>query len=244
MGNGKKVFAACAIGGGAGAFLGHQLFYPSGWSLLLGFLFGGLVSYLAYDFKGFLTAIPQVWRETVDEIGNLVPVFAIAAIVASNTLVVIGVGVLNFSAETTDFLRSMLAIILVAGMMTNIFRIIIEDEKSNVQNSLQTKSISVIKWLNPFTNLFVGVPYLIFVIGKGVVFLLALLPRFIWNVFVLIHSELRLLCLLDGGLGAVVGTLIASTLAGMLVGALAGGIFGVLNFEIVSKRILKLVPSK
>ena len=241
-----KVFTACALGGGFGAFLGHQLFYPSGWSLLLGFLLGGLVSYLAYDFRGVLAAIPQAWRKTVDGLSVAFLVFLVFAIVVANALAIVGGAkalnlFLNLSQEMTEWLEVTLAFTLMAGLMTNVFRMVAKDSDFDRPREA---SIFIIKQLNPFANLLIGVPYLIFIVAKGVVLLLTLLPRFTWNVFVLIHSELRLLCLLYGGLGAVAGTLIAGTLAGTLVGALAGGIFGVLNFEIVSKRLLKLVPSR
>ena len=237
----EKIFTACALGGGIGAFLAHQLFYPSGWSILLGFLLGGLVSYLAYDFKEFLAAIPRAWRKTVDGMSDIVSVFAVLAVMATNVLVVWGVNALNLSVETTGLLQPILALTLMAGMMANMARWVTKDQYFDVYRSPREVSIFVIKRLNPFTNFLVGVPLLIFwTIKYSILFL----PRFVWNVFVLIHSELRLLCLLDGGMGAVAGTLIASTLAGTLVGALAGGIFGVLDFEIVSKRLLKLVPTR
>lgn len=50
----------------------------------------------------------------------------------------------------------------------------------------------------------------------------------------------RLLCSLDAALGAAIGYWLGNA----LIGALAGGILGHANFEVVSKRWLKLVPVK
>jgi len=41
---------------------------------------------------------------------------------------------------------------------------------------------------------------------------------------------------------AMLGTVVGYFYGNALIGALAGGIFGVINFEIVSKRLLKLKP--
>ena len=173
---------------------------------------------------------------------EILPLFVILVIMAANIFIVFGLRALNLSVETTALLEPILELTLIAGMMTNIVRWGIKEQCSDLHRSPREAAIFVTKWFNPFTNILVGVPYLIFIVAKGAVLFLTLLPRFVRNVFILIHSELRLLCLLDGGLGAVAGTLIVGTLAGTLVGALAGGVFGVLNFEIVSKRLLRLVP--
>lgn len=62
---------------------------------------------------------------------------------------------------------------------------------------------------------------------------------FWWTLFKLIHSDRRLLCGVDAALGAAVGIFAHNP----LLGALVGGVVGVLNYEIVSKRWLKLVPT-
>jgi hypothetical protein len=61
---------------------------------------------------------------------------------------------------------------------------------------------------------------------------------FLKQLFLLIHSEMRLLCLFDAALGSVIGYFAGN----VLIGAIAGGVLGVLNFEILSRRILRLVP--
>lgn len=239
----ERVFVACAIGGGFGAFLAHQLFYPSGWSILIGFLAGGLVSYLTYDFKQFVTAIPQAWVKTVGGIREhgtwgVLFMLAVVSFLSFIPLIVSGLRVMNLSAKDADSLAGFLIIMWAVGLLTVLLRHVADgtDMKDH-----REACIFIIKWFNPITVLLVGVPYFIFVTVKYAVLFL---PRFFWNLFVIIHSELRLLCLFDGGLGAVAGTLIAGTLAGTIFGALVGGVFGVLNYEIVSKRILKLVLAR
>lgn len=81
---------------------------------------------------------------------------------------------------------------------------------------------------------------------KSIWLVLPLLPasaRFVgafwWNLFKIIHSDRRLLCGVDAAIGAAVGIFAHNP----LLGALAGGVVGVLNFELISKRWLKLVPA-
>lgn len=83
------------------------------------------------------------------------------------------------------------------------------------------------------------------------------LPRFGWKMFLLIHSEERMICGVDAmigaGIGSRAGPAIVRLLAGetvgipgiaiivcsMLVGALAGGFLGVANYKIITERWLR-----
>lgn len=75
--------------------------------------------------------------------------------------------------------------------------------------------------------------------------------RFAWHLFKLIHSEKRVLCAIYGTLGGAV-SYIWFALAAMsfpeqvvfvIFGGLLGAAFGVANWEIVSKRILRVAHS-
>jgi hypothetical protein len=57
--------------------------------------------------------------------------------------------------------------------------------------------------------------------------------------FISIHSEIRLLCMTDAILGVLAGYYSGHALIGGIVGA----ILGVFNYELISKRALKLVPT-
>jgi hypothetical protein len=72
--------------------------------------------------------------------------------------------------------------------------------------------------------------------------------QFAWHLFKLIHSEKRLLCAIDGTLGGAVSYIwfASSTMSFpeqvmfVIFGGLLGATFGVANWEIVSKRILRV----
>lgn len=62
---------------------------------------------------------------------------------------------------------------------------------------------------------------------------------FVAGVFVYVHSQRRMICFVDATIGAAIGYAFGSA----IIGAIAGALLGVLNYEIVSVRLLRLVPS-
>ena len=85
-------------------------------------------------------------------------------------------------------------------------------------------------------------------------FVLWVVPRFLcvfaWQLFTLIHSHKRVLCALDGTLGGVAAYLLlahpgmglAQQAVLVAFGGFLGAALGVLNWELVSKRWLKVAP--
>ena len=68
--------------------------------------------------------------------------------------------------------------------------------------------------------------------------LIVLVGRFLRHVFVVIHSDERLLCFIYAAAGAGAGFWGHNPLLWALIGA----ILGVVNYEIVLKRVFKVVP--
>ena len=81
--------------------------------------------------------------------------------------------------------------------------------------------------------------------------LLCFTKRFLWHLFILVHSKKRLLCGIDGTIGGAAVYLwftppslsFPQQILLIFFGGLLGAAFGVVNWEIVSKRILHLVPA-
>lgn len=65
-----------------------------------------------------------------------------------------------------------------------------------------------------------------------------ILALFGWLVFKSIHSNWRVLCLIDAAIGTAIGCLTGSA----IIGGIAGAVIGALNYQLVSVRLLKLVP--
>jgi hypothetical protein len=86
------------------------------------------------------------------------------------------------------------------------------------------------------TKVPVVIPYILrSVWGAG-----SFIVRFLIQLFLAIHSKERVLVMTDAAIGAGIGYITGNA----LFGAVAGGLLGVINYELVSKRWLKLVPAK
>lgn len=85
----------------------------------------------------------------------------------------------------------------------------------------------------------------------GIGLLLCFWGRSGWEFFKLIHSKKRVLCAIDGTIGGTVvffcfgstPLIFSQQILVVFFGGLLGAVIGVLNYEIVSKRILHLVPA-
>jgi len=82
------------------------------------------------------------------------------------------------------------------------------------------------------------IPRAIVLCGKAAVFTGQTIGIFCKTFFITVHSQLALLCAVDSALGAAVGFFAGS----VLIGAIAGAVFGVINYQVVTIRWLKLKP--
>lgn len=79
---------------------------------------------------------------------------------------------------------------------------------------------------------------------------LCFLWRFLCNLFKLVHSKKRILCAIDGTIGGTLAFFCSASasltlpqqILVVLFGGLLGATIGVLNYEIISKRLLHLAP--
>ncbi len=267
-----KIFVACFLGAFIGTLVALQL-EPYFW--WVGVMVGGIVGYLAYEFREVLKAIRTAWVETIGYRPGKEKVvlrfWQSTSILNGITCFILGFGVVvvfcvylaSLAGDTTltmeknwFYYSTFFYISLVSLAAYILFMRLIhyfgEDEKDFFQkNPIELKKSILSK--NPVIMLTYWPLYWLyrFVVGSirvvvkygphlvpGAVKRLRLFGLFIKTVLIQIHSELRLLCMLDAAIGVLVGYFVGSA----LVGGLVGGVFGALNYEIISKRILKLVP--
>lgn len=245
----RKVFLACCFGGGVGAFVALQLWQPLWW---VGLLVGGFVGYLTYEFKAVIHAIPQAWTSAVGVIGSrLQYAFRDAIHIAVNVTniapgsLLIVVPAVWYYHDIRVAMRSAVIMIIIALAAATVLGM------SAVFFSLIGGELPGTPLYNPLWVYGYYLPRAIYsalrsapeewkLFRSEMAGLGRLLWRFFWHLFRLIHSDLRLLCGLDAALGSAIGYFSGNA----LIGALAGGLIGVANFEIVSKRVLHLVPSR
>ncbi|MBX4205497.1 MAG: hypothetical protein KW788_04960 [Candidatus Doudnabacteria bacterium] len=98
--------------------------------------------------------------------------------------------------------------------------------------------LKVYLWHLP-RGIFFAVRWMVLGLPQALAFCLravSFLKRFSVFLFREIHSDVRLLCACDASIGAAIGYFTGNA----VIGGIAGGIFGVLNYEVVSKRLLHI----
>lgn len=243
---------SCALGAFIGSLVALQLNQYLWW---VGLFIGGLTGYLSYEFKTVCRTAILARREMKKEkyAKNFFQEFNMAMSVVfwfSPPIVFLSIfySIIffhNFGSPEV-FLWKGLRSLCEAYLFTSIlfffcsFFSAFSDVRPFFQNSKEkTDFYSVEKvFLFYFSlpkRIFLGVKFLLIrALPAFFTFVFTFLRRF----FFLVHSQERLLCAFDAALGAGIGYLCGNP----VIGALCGGILGVLNFEIVSRRILKLVP--
>lgn len=229
--NQLKIFFACAFGAGIGTAIALQL----GIFWWIGVLIGGLVGYLSYEFRAVIAAVRKVltWRLVSIEVIKWTTL-CFAALFA--TLLISAIPISLFFRKP-----DILLIILILWILYTLLYCLkaccdIKLFESASEEEMIKECKKIARMCNPHKVYFGYIPWLIYKSPRVIV----LFAKFMKGFFVLIHSEIRLLCGFDAAIGVVIGYFAGN----IIIGALVGGIFGILNFEILSKRILHLAPSR
>jgi hypothetical protein len=260
----QKVMLACFLGGFIGALVAKNL----GFFWWVGLIVGGFVGFLSYEFKAILIACKNAWKAVVrQESRTKIKKFfrdfgtACRGLLNAVSSVMIGAGlivaILEICLNRHNFTLSNLfdalsAVCFWTAMFTLVgVGICFRDEKF-IRDARRLNPFRVYFWILP-KYFFISLRWLIIkaipFLAIGIFFKIPkftyriAIPtvwKFIKHVFIEIHSEIRLLCGIDAAIGALIGFFACNA----LIGGVAGALFGGLNYEIVSKRILRLVPAK
>lgn len=226
--------ALTAIGAGVvlGAFVAAQ-FNFFWW---LGMIAGGLVAYLVFDWAGVIRAVGHIWKYTagITKADWKALGWLAAAALSISATTTAATFLLSLPAVRVEFSRlpgvlDWLSIFSVGVIFYMCLMGLLARDAGGLQGK-QEEYVWVCKQLNPF-QLFVCWPI------RGFVGLLSRIPRalaavlefikavgrFVGRVFMMIHSEARLFCLVDAALGVAVFHYAGnSLLAGLAAGELAG----------------------
>jgi hypothetical protein len=240
----------------------------------IGALLGGLTGFTAIDFRKFCAGVARSYRATIawrphaeywKTAGmifvaassvyscGLVP-FAIirtvwiAFVPAMTFGIPIYVEVLVVSAimMTTAALLAFAASMRPRDMTTEAYETMLVIRRNMHRELLrETNLITMTIWL--FRDLpkivwsfIAGIPPFIGEIFQAIGSAAKIVWAFIALVFVYVHSARRTICFVDATLGAAIGFSYGSA----IIGFVAGFALGVINYEIISVRLLKLAPAK
>lgn len=238
-----KIFLACALGAGIGSLVALEMSMAFWW---VGFITGGLVGYLSYEWRAVAAALPGAYRAARG--WRLPPFFwtyygwamllVVSVLVDLFLLFSVLLGELVLLQE-----EYWIFLIMAVSMILGIKICPTEEEIESSIAELQEDCYILAPPLILFWHIPRGIVWVaqtvvtaLPAIGRCLVAFVRFVPRFCYELFIRVHSERRLLCGVDAMLGAAIGFLAGS----VLIGAAAGGMLGLLNYELVSRRLLKL----
>jgi hypothetical protein len=242
-----KVFLSCFIGAYIGGVIARSINPHLWW---LGAIVGFGVGYLAYEFEKVIAAAPVAWERTINRNWNWHPdrgwwrayfkrVISIGNMMANITVAIFGIALWQVRGDAV-FRQggfSVMAIYFVMGYVTSLA--IALDSGNGIPNAVNP--VRFYCWSTPKFIIFTILPAIPEIFGALLALagtILGAIKTFLVALYRLTHSELRLLCGLDAAIGVAVGHYFGNVIAGAII----GGFWGVLNFELVSIRWLKLAP--
>lgn len=263
-----RIFVACALGAFIGSIIALQMGHMFWW---IGTLIGAGVAYIGYNLNEVILAIPIAWRRATswrpdyewwkayrifvqatlnNSVNILLLFFAMVAlmltplVLLATTKMELVVGYIKFAGIAVVGVSVGLTLIsAIDGLLVCNTR---ELTHSTTTKPFPDNPIKFWLWSVP-KGVLQGISWLITHVPTGFKIAVAVTPnvvnfvkKFSVELFRLVHSELRLLCAVDAAIGTTVGYFTGSA----IIGALAGGLLGVVNYEIITIRVLKLAGAK
>ncbi|MBN2458724.1 hypothetical protein JXB28_00410 [Candidatus Woesearchaeota archaeon] len=257
-----KVFLACAFGAIIGLIAALSISDSSFFACLIGMALGGLFGYLAYDFKQVKAAVKAAWKQIIsfkfnkeNWRGRFLELLACHNMVLS---MIIGIWILfaailliigaitNTAPKIASLTITVFVVFYPLGFVfTSIFMILAQQktEGSSFFGKAEHQDISreFIKRFNPFRFYILSFPKLftkwIPRAAVKVAKFFAIIFKFVKKVFVLIHSDERLICMSYAAAGVLIGYIIPGGSAlKLFIGAVVGGLTGFGAYELLFKK--------
>jgi hypothetical protein len=262
------------IGGLVAAQLAQVFHFYELLAGIAGMIAGGSVAYCAIDFRHLCSGVARAYKNTLawkpygpywKTVGmNMIPWGMVGAYILGgmffllvgthgNTLAHITPITRVFSA---GWLISTLGLGFQEASMSTGTHTVNEFGRLRLLVRSQRRSSFLAKWANP-VMLPIGITIVLYRLTVWTLPILLsflefvckapiALNNFIRTAFLFVHSERRLVCMVNAGLGTAVGFLgfHPHTYANALIGMVAGGLFGLIDYQVVSISLLKLSPTR
>jgi hypothetical protein len=251
----RRIVFACFTGAALGALVALQLHY-FWW---VGILVGGVTGYLSYNFGEVITAVVTAWNNLVgggswktSMLHAAQVLGALACIlVGAASVLILSIGALMLCMDTpipsSTWTKHSTAgsdsmpippafwIYAAAGALAMAGVLCVWILRSPNRRQAWMTLLGCLAATPLALPITLGVLFASSLLPRGVRFLLKLARR----TFILIHSEVRLLCMTDALAGALVGYLCGNALLGGAVGAGLGW----LNYRFICVKWLKLAKA-
>ena len=237
-----KIALTCFLGAFFGALVALQMNHHFLW---IGVLVGGVVGYLSYNIKEIPSAMHTAWIQTKKEMlwlkkfslktcwhyilgtGGVIAIIIGVVSVASHMYLIFKLG--EFSMPPVGIIK----IFYIYGSMYMIITALFCYHYISEESGKIGAVICSIVCTPAITPVLMAIGIIYFLC-----FGLWLIAKFGWKVFCFIHSDIRLLCATDSAIGAALGFWCSSAITGGLIGAVCG----VINYQLISVRWMKLAP--
>lgn len=236
-----KIAITCFFGALVGALVALQMNHHFWW---IGVLVGAAVGYLTHNPKEIPTAARAAWAQTKKEMLFLKKISFKTCwnyILGAGGVLAIIIGVISVSSHAyilfnlKGFSPSLAGIIKIFYIYGSIYMIVTAFFCYHYISEVDGKigavicSVACTPVITP----------ILMIIGAICFFCFGLwmLAKFGWKVFCFIHSDIRLLCATDSAIGAALGYWCGSAIIGGLIGAICG----VINYQLISVRWMKLI---
>lgn len=252
-----RITISCLLGGFIGALIAlqFQLFW---W---VGSLIGGFVGYISYNFGEIREASKKVCsgmtevitlKKVMRNIGDLCITFlgfimfsiGLGSIASSiiiglfnvlNIVILMVCGVNLYPDAILHSYSYWVGVTIIMYIACISLLVTAKDKEDGEDGELGALLIFA---LTP-TLVFVTVPAIGLIGGICIIgYILYLLAKISWSTTKLVYSDIRLLCGVNSAIGATIGYFAGNA----LVGGLIGSVLGVINYQLISVRLLKLIP--
>ena len=252
-----KIFVACFLGAFIGAFVALQINPVLWW---IGMLAGALVGYVSYEFEVLIRAISRsfiatfkwrpnksFWRAYFSTGFGVMGLFHSIFAFLLLYILIASEPSPSMKLPTSQELLQIFWAIVVSHVclifMGGSFAMDTLGKNSEGIYSAgasygKTNPVTIIFWYLPRGTWFVikRLPKILGVVFELCIFVIVSGSHAVVAGFKLVHSDIRLLCACD----AAIGTIIGSFSGNAMIGGITGGILGVLDYELVSKRLLRI----
>ncbi|MEK7659967.1 MAG: hypothetical protein AAB343_02080 [Patescibacteria group bacterium] len=267
-----SITLACAFGALIGTLTALEIAtrFEYGSNLwVIGAFVGGIAAYVAIDFRHFCAGVAHSYRRTIAWRPDLLWWKALAAMasgVATMYCSIVGASgavCAYFSDTPMSFAISALYLMFALSVFGALFSCLlvsastsgaidVADREWRLRNTIAI-GWTMILYCNPISAVlgsFRGMKWVavrtpsaiaraVSATISSVRYTASTIAQFVAGIFVYVHSQRRTICFVDATIGAAIGYSFGSA----IIGAVAGALLGVLNYEIVSVRLLQLVPS-
>lgn len=258
-----KMFLSIFFGVGLGIMVGLELHETISWLLWVAPILVGVFSYMAVDIRGAVRAIPVAFATVKKSVPSRTR-FAIYrwrlyasvtitmyAFLLINTLENLTTGSNLFSVPVSLFLSGFLTLLVSINLHIYFFisaypyKVYGFPDEEEILTKLKSYTVAIFPHRVVFSHLPRGIWYFFTRVVPYVCrVIIPELARNAWRVltswFRLIHSNQRIICLAYAFLFAGFGLIIGGP--SPLIWMVAGGLLGVVNYQLISVRWLKLVP--